>query len=263
MESRMEKYNEINIEKFQRSKKNANLYKEVYGNYGDFEDLPIPENTNEIDIENLKSLVETKNYKKNEYVDSQENNLEEDFDLPKENKVYDINALLEKAKEENAKIKKETPINRNIPNYLANLESDKNTKDIILKYDGDNDDDMPIVKEVKYSTTEIDLENNVVNTSTLSLDILSDLKPTGNTLVSEPLKEEIERVEQEKEFFDDNKIKFLKEDFDDYEEKEEDEDEFFEDDNEHIFLKILLIIIGLASVFTATFFIIKEYTNVF
>ena len=46
MESRMEKYNEINIEKFQRSKKNANLYKEVYGNYGDFEDLPIPENTN-------------------------------------------------------------------------------------------------------------------------------------------------------------------------------------------------------------------------
>lgn len=257
MESRMEKYHEVDIEEFQRSKKNANLYKEVYGKYGDFEDLPIPENTNEIDIENLKSLVGSRNSRRKEFVDNQD--LEEEIiELPKEEKVYDINTLLEKAKEENAKIKKEIPINRNVPNYLANLESDKNTKDIILKYDGDYDDDMPIVKEITYSTSEIDLDNNSINTSTLSLDILSDLKPTGNTMVSEPIKEELEN---EKEFFDD-KINFSKEDFDDSEEDEED-DEFFDEEKDHTFLKVLLIIIGLASIFTAMFFIIKEYTNIF
>jgi len=261
MESRMEKYHEVDIEEFQRSKKNAKLYKEVYGNYGDFEDLPIPENTNEIDIENLKSLVGSRNSRRKELIDTEQSNLEESMNMSIEEKVYDINTLLEKAKEENAKIKKETPINRNIPNYLANLESDKNTKDIILKYDGDNDDDMPIVKEIKYSTSEIDLENKSINTSTLSLDILSDLKPTGNTMVSEPIKEEIEELENRKEFFDD-KLKFSEDDFDE-EDDEEDDDEFFDEENDHIFLKVLLVIIGLASIFTAAFFIIKEYTNIF
>lgn len=261
MESRMEKYYEVDIEEFQRSKKNANLYKEVYGSYGDFEDLPIPENTNEIDIENLKSLVGSRNSKIKEKVKNRESFLEEDvIDMPKVEKVYDINTLLEKAKEENAKIKKEVPINKNIPNYLANLESDKNTKEIILKYDGENDDDMPIVKEVKYSTSKIDLENNSINTSTLSLDILSDLKPTGNTLISEPIKEQIEELESEKKDFYDDNLKFSKEDFAD---DEDEEDELFYEEKDHIFLRILLIIIALASIFTAAFFVLKEYTNIF
>ena len=252
MESRMEKYHNVDIEEFQRSKKNSDLYKEVYGNYGEFEDLPISENTNEIDMENLKSLVGSRTLKRKEKIQYQENFLEDEvISKPEENKVYDINTLLEKAKEENAKIKKENPINRNIPNYLASLESDKTTKEVILNYDGDEDDDLPIVK-TSYSTLKIDLENNE-NSSELSLDILSDLKPNGDTMVSEPMKEEL--LEEEKEFFDD-KLNFSKEDFDD------EEEEFFEE-KENLFLKVLLIIIGLASIFTALFFVIKEYTNIF
>ena len=252
MESRMEKYHDVDITEFQRSKKNADLYKEVYGNYGDFENLPIPENTNEIDIENLKSLVGSRSSKIKEQLENFDIG-EEVRENTKENKVYDINALLEKAKEENAKIKKEIPVNRNMPNYLANLESDKNTKEIISRYDGDNDDDMPIVKEIKYSTSEI----NNVNTSSLSLDILSDLKPNGDTLVSEPI---IEESENEKDFFDD-KVNFSKEDFD-IEKLDEEDDEFYEE-KDHLFLKVLLIIVGLASILTAAFFIIREYTNLF
>jgi len=261
MESRMEKYHDIDLEEFQRSKKNANLYKEVYGNYSDFEDLPIPENTNEIDIENLKSLVSSRNTKRKEQLENQEIDFGEEItELPKDEKVYDINTLLEKAKEENAKIKKEVPINKNIPNYLANLESDKSTKEIILKYDGDNDDDMPIVKENDYLTSEVSFIKENVNTSSLSLDILSDLKPNGDTMVSEPITEEIDvEDEVEKTFFDD-KLKFTEEDFDD---EEVEEEELFYEEKDHLFLKVLLIIIGLASVFTAAFFIIKEYTNIF
>ena len=78
MESRMNKYQEFDIEEFQRSKKNANLYKEVYGNYDDFDDLPIPENTNEIDIENLKSLVGSRTSRRKAEFESRDINTEED-----------------------------------------------------------------------------------------------------------------------------------------------------------------------------------------
>jgi len=261
MESRMEKYHDVDIEEFQRSKKNAGLYKEVYGNYDDFENLPIPENTNEIDIENLKSLVGSRASKRKEFFSNQDNFLDEEIiETPKEEKIYDINELLEIAKEENAKIKKEIPVSKSVPNYLANLESDKNTKDIILKYDGDDDDDLPIVSNSFYSTSKINLEEGSDSSSDLSLDILSDLKPNGDTTVSAPIKNEEynteELLKEKKEFFD-GKLDFSNEDFDD------DEDDEFHEEKNHLFLKVLLLIVGLASILTALFFVIKEYTNIF
>lgn len=260
MESRMEKYHDVDIDEFQRSKKNADLYKEIYGNYGDFENLPVSENINEIDIENLKSLVGSRTMKRKEIINNQDDFFENEIsELPKEDKIYDINELLEKAKEENAKIKKEVTINKNIPNYLVSLESDKNTRDIILKYDGDNDDDFPIVKEASFSTSKIDVDDNGDSSSDLSLDILSDLKPNGDTQVSKPMVEKEFNTEElkkeEREFFS-NKLNFNADDFND------DCDEFIEENN-HMFLKVLLLIIGIASIITAGFFIIKEYTNIF
>ena len=253
MESRMEKYHEIDIEQFQRSKRNAQLYKKVYGDYSDFEDLPIPENTNEIDLENLKTLMESQN--KEKQVQIEKSDLD-NVQLPKAEKVYDINTLLEKAKEENAKIKKEVPVNRNIPNYLANLESDKNTMEIILRHDEDNDIDMPIVKEAQYLTAEINFDNKTINTTSLSLDILSDLKPTGDTMVSEPIIDSTVNLEEEKDFFDKNS-NFQQEDF------EDNEEELFYEEKSYTFLKVILIIIGLAIILAVTYFAIKEYTNIF
>lgn len=256
MESRMERYDEVDINDYQRSKKNATLYKEIYGNYSDLEDLPIPENTNEIEIDSLNSIVGSRVSKRKEEVKNQDYELEDLEDNHEDSeKVYDINELLEKAKVENAKVKKEVTVNKNIPNYLANLESDKSTKDIISKYDGNDDDDMPIIKEV---VTEEEV-NDKKGDSTLSLDILSDLKPSGNTLVSEPMitEEDIEE-NQDKEFFS-SELKFDKKDF----AKGDDDEEFFEEENNHTFLKVILIIIGLSSLFTAIYFILKEYTNIF
>lgn len=256
MESRMERYDEVDINDYQRSKKNATLYKEIYGNYSDLEDLPIPENTNEIEIDSLNSIVGSRVSKRKEEVKNQDYELEDLEDNHEDNeKVYDINELLEKAKVENAKVKKEETVNKNMPNYLANLESDKSTKDIISKYDGNDDDDMPIVKEVVIKEEVNDKKGD----STLSLDILSDLKPSGNTLVSEPMiTEEDIKENQDKEFFS-SELKFDKKDF----AKGDDDEEFFEEENNHTFLKVILIIIGLSSLFTAIYFILKEYTNIF
>lgn len=256
MESRMERYDEVDINDYQRSKKNATLYKEIYGNYSDLEDLPIPENTNEIEIDSLNSIVGSRVSKRKEEVKKQDYELEDLEDNHEDNeKVYDINELLEKAKVENAKVKKEETVNKNMPNYLANLESDKSTKDIISKYDGNDDDDMPIVKEVVIEEEVNDKKGD----STLSLDILSDLKPSGNTLVSEPMiMEENIKENQDKEFFS-SELKFDKKDF----AKGDDDEEFFEEENNHTFLKVILIIIGLSSLFTAIYFILKEYTNIF
>ena len=256
MESRMERYDEVDINDYQRSKKNATLYKEIYGNYSDLEDLPIPENTNEIEIDSLNSIVGSRVSKRKEEVKNQDYELEDLEDNHEDSeKVYDINELLEKAKVENAKVKKEVTVNKNMPNYLANLESDKSTKDIISKYDGNDDDDMPIVKEVVIEEEANDKKGD----STLSLDILSDLKPSGNTLVSEPMiTEEDIKENQDKEFFS-SELKFDKKDF----AKGDDDEEFFEEENNHTFLKVILIIIGLSSLFTAIYFILKEYTNIF
>lgn len=256
MESRTDRYQELDIDNFQRSKKNADLYKEIYGNYDSFDNLPIPENTNEIDIENFKSLVESRSSKRKVQLGNADT-FDDEIVMPTEEKVYDINTLLEKAKEENAKIMKDVPVNKNIPNYLANLESDKTTKEMILKYDEDVDDDMPIVKQVQYSTSEISFDGSKVNTSSLSLDILSDLKSSDNTKTIEIVNKDI--VEKaEKEFYS-GKLEFSNSDFED---KIDDNDEFYEDDN-HVFLKTMLIIIGVTALIVALYFILKEYTNIF
>lgn len=256
MESRMERYDEVDINDYQRSKKNATLYKEIYGNYSDLEDLPIPENTNEIEIDSLNSIVGSRVSKRKEEVKNQDYELEDLEDNHEDSeKVYDINELLEKAKVENAKVKKEVTVNKNIPNYLANLESDKSTKDIISKYDGNDDDDMPIVKEVVIEEEVNDKKGD----STLSLDILSDLKPSGNTFISGGFKEEeIDKSEEEekKEFYTGN-ININEDDF------EEDDEEFIPEEKSHIFLKVMLLIIGFASLFVALYFILREYTNLF
>lgn len=266
MNSRMDRYETTSDEHLTRSEKNASLYKEIYGNYDSFENLPIDEHSNEMEISNLDSVISKRSTRVMAKEEPQEENLNINYDMPKEEKVYDINTLLEKAKEENAKIKKEElKITKNIPNYLANLESDKKTLDLITKYEKDIDEDMPIVHDVTTLTKEITIDKET--TSSLSLDILSDLKPTGDTIITEPLKEKTAKIELEtdaykeekeieKEFYS-GKMKFTKEDF-----ASDDDEDFLDKKNNHTFLKIILIVIGLSSLFTATYFILKEYFDI-
>ena len=260
MKSRMERYNELDIEDYQRTKKNATLYEEVYGDYDNFENLPLEDNINEINIENLKSLMGTRTSRLKEKIEQEEIEIqdEEKKDEVRE-KVHDINALIERARQENAKIKIEEPINKNIPNYLANLESDKNTKEIILKYNGNEDEDMPIVKKDNYLTVT---NTNNLNTSTLSLSILSDLKPNGDTQVSEPMSRGIIQKKEEEDFYS-KSLEFTKEDFEEEFEEEEDEEDFYDNKRSHPILKAFLIIFSIALVITITYFIVRQYTSIF
>lgn len=246
----MERYYENDIGEFSRSKRNASLYKEIYDDFDNLEDLPVSNNTNEIDISNLKSLIG------NDLPDSKKEDKEleiREIDNQRENdedRIYDINTLLEKAKEENAKIKKDVIIDRSIPNYLAKLDSDILTKEIISNYDGEEDDDTPIIKETDLVTSSSISVS--MNTASLSLDILSDLKPSGNTMVTDPIIEDEDK--KIKEFYS-GKFEFNNADF----ESDESDNDFDDLKSNHTFLKILLIIIGLSLLITGTYFVLKMY----
>ena len=60
MDSRSNRYytenNDDNIPST-RSSRNKKLYKEVYGRYNDLDNLPLEDNTDEIDMAKLKELV--------------------------------------------------------------------------------------------------------------------------------------------------------------------------------------------------------------
>ena len=102
MGSRMDKYNnDSNIPK--RSEKNKALYRQIYNAYDEFENLVVPSNVKEIDLTSLKKEVTSRDeYRQvKEYNDITNNKivrkeivLEEQ---KKENEIYDINELLNKA----------------------------------------------------------------------------------------------------------------------------------------------------------------------
>ena len=102
MESRMEKYYRENPEYYKRSKRNVNLYKDIDNDINDLENLPIPDNSNEIDINGLKQIISSRDeYRKAKDMGRTitRKRVEEE---PREEKrrVYDINVLLETAKNE-------------------------------------------------------------------------------------------------------------------------------------------------------------------
>ena len=60
MESRMEKYYRDNLDGFERSKKNEKLYKDVSREITELDNLPIPDNSNEIDLNGLKQIISSR-----------------------------------------------------------------------------------------------------------------------------------------------------------------------------------------------------------
>ena len=179
----------------------------------DLDNLPIPDNSNEIDIDGLKQIISSRDeYRKAKDMGrtvTRERVVEE----PKEDKrrVYDINVLLETAKNEvnkNNEVEGKKLINAN---FLTDLD-DANVPS----------NDLVEVSEV---TSENEKEKEVSNTDSLPLDILVDLKGTDNTVVTDPIvKDEVTMIEKIKdgETFYSGSFNFTKKDFAD----EEDDDNF-------------------------------------
>lgn len=264
-------------ETLSRSSRNSRLYKEVYGEYGNLDNLPIEDNTRELDMDRLRELVYN-NDKGEEHREIRE--ALDVLDVRKRNidtnRVYDINEMLEKAKYENNKLKDlvvETKSSRNILSTLEipcyeEVEEEKDEE--TLK----EDENLYMTREFKFKELNDkikELNNNVMfdeeeeeleednNDSDLSLDLLSDLKPVGNTIITKPItsdnsdykgdmhSEDTRDIDiikpsvvmKNDEFFT-NSYEFSKKDF-----NFKEDEEFFEEKRSGNFWKVLLLILAI------------------
>ena len=249
MESRMEKYYKEDLSEFNRTKRNEKLYRDISSEISELDNLPIPDNSNEIDINGLREIVSSRDgYRKAKDLGRTVTSpiREITSEVPKESsRVYDINVLLENAKNEinkSAEVNnEETKINTN---FLTNLE-DANISNI-----PEADDAMELSEEV--SSTD----KKESNTNSLPLDILVDLKGDDNTVVTDPIvKEEVTMIKKikEGETFYSGSFNFSKKDFD------EDDDEKLFDDKSHNGIKIFFLIFGFLVLAAALYFIVTRY----
>ena len=158
MASRMERYYKTE----ERSKKNARLYDEIseLGTYTNIEGVANIEKTNEINIQQIKKMLQSREeYQKNrgykEFVRTRENPAEDESQTEEEEKNYDLKDILSKAKidhsDNNIKY-------RNLKNsqfdILKNIKIEDNQEDVeeeILSH-ANNGDDLGIFDELKSNT---------------------------------------------------------------------------------------------------------------
>lgn len=260
MGSRMDKYRE-DADLPKRSDKNKELYRQIYNAYDEFENLIVPSNAREIKPDELKKeIVSRQDYKKQKDYDVVNNNGTNNSVIRKEkileeqkqeDDIYDINELLNKAKQDNAKPELITPSLTN-DDYLKKLKLDSRRTNI--------EQVKEMYEEMQEESGEED--EALMKTANLSLEILSDLKSDhDSTRVSAPIKdEELPEHIKDTDFYS-NTYKFSNKDFEGQEEEEdEDDDEDYEDeDSGGLFLKILMIVFGILLAVLAVIYFINYF----
>lgn len=167
MASRMEKYHGNVSNNSRRSVRNESLYKDIYENteYSNIENVAVMDKTNEISLEQIKELLREHESEKKNTVKKEAPKVEIE---PEEERNYDIRDILIKAKDEHVDDNKNRTLNTQY-NILKNID----------------------IKDKMSSADELELEKTLVNAAALkefddnelSLDMLSDLKSSGNTIV--------------------------------------------------------------------------------
>ena len=170
MASRMEKYHSNTSTVGRRSIKNEGLYRDIYENtrYSNISNVATIEKTNEISLDQIQELLkerEDKN-KKNPAIKKVVPAVSK---TSVDNRNYDIRDILIKAKDEHVSDNR----NRSLKNTQYNILKGYNIVDRINQKDTDN------------------FEKTLVNTrvlknyddNELSLDMLSDLKSSGSTMI--------------------------------------------------------------------------------
>ena len=287
MDSRMNKYSDEN--KMSRVSKNVELYKEISEN--ELDNFSMKSNATvignqgpEIDIEKIKKILDKKYNevpkRRSIRVEPKEEESRLIDDVP--TKEYDLNVILEKAKDEKvetyeeARVKKLRNTQFDILNNL-NIEEDK-------VVEGAQDDSKPEMKKAEEDLMEL-INTITINESKIReekdshheddmdpLSILEDLKGDENTAVydkiSEEVKEEVpKKVEEEdketettakKDKIDDSfytKSLFKKKDF-------EDDDGFnFADEGKlSVWVKVLIVLVVVAFL-VGLFLFLKSFLN--
>ena len=210
MKSRMEKYYDSNEEFVGRAAKNENLYrKKDYSVYSSNETIIAP--NNEIDITKLKDIIQSReDYQRAKSYRNMLSDKKFDYnDVPYEEdtyeeKNYDINEILKKVKDEKGNIKEEDKI-RKLRNtqydILSNLNIKcKNQEEAITKVDLETQkaELQGLIDKVTKKNSIQNEEANLLNleeqtyvtdeNNDSALDLLSDLKSEGHTIVTDPIK---------------------------------------------------------------------------
>lgn len=198
--NRMDKYNDSNVDNIpKRSDRNKELYRQIYNAYDEFENLVVPSNAKEIDLSTLKREISSRDeYKKiKDYGDITNNKVIRkeiiQEEQKKENEIYDINELIKNAVKDN-----------NIDSVISLDEKEDYLKKLRL-------DDVDLEKEV---SEDIEIDEELIKTANLSLDILSDLKGDNeDTMISAVEKDN----DDDSQFYSDQ-YQFDKSDFDNQDE---------------------------------------------
>lgn len=197
---RMDRYNENSSRQATRSNKNQELYDNIGNNtrYTNFTDVT---NANAFNLDEAKSNYTTREgyHKMKEYKDfapqpKVKKELEEFKNLyqQKENKVYDINSVLEEARKNRAE-KDDLEEKRKLKNNSYNIHTDSN-KEILEKYRQEKKDrlknsDDDEIKELINTITSKTLAGEIDQAT--SVDLLSDLMATNvMDRVEKPLPDE-------------------------------------------------------------------------
>ena len=267
MKSRMEKYYDENNQYIQkRTSKNSNLYREITNT--ELKDFNLASNakvigeneSDSVNVDRLKEILE-KNYQgvsKRSQVKLVPEIEEEELELEK-TKEYDINTILEKAREA-----------KEVDYEKERLKKLRDTQYDILKQLDINDEDEEKEGKAVGSKTKEELLN-LINTITENelqktkldldpLDILSDLKGDENTVVmgakefNEDLQLEEEKQEKEQknkadESFYSNSLTFSQSDFDDFNDLKD------EVAANKIVIKILIVLVVIALIVGTVIFI--------
>ena len=162
MASRMDRYYKTE----ERSKKNASLYEEIgkISAYNNIEGIVNIENTNEINIQQIKQMLQSReNYQKNrEYKELVRTKESPDIEKPEiieEEKNYDLKDILNKAKidhsDKNIKYRNlknsQFDILKNL-NIVDDTKEEEDLQQIINEAEKSNGDDLGIFDELKSNT---------------------------------------------------------------------------------------------------------------
>lgn len=270
MASRMDRYNESKSN-ITRSAKHQNMYNSISSsNYLNYEKLPVSSNVNEIDINTLKKIATNRDeYRKLKELEDtmviKRNKIIERKEEVQEEKIRDINELIEKARGEREKLMGvQEKISNTHYNFLNSLEANEDYEKLEKEKQKELDK-LEMTRQYKFQTKRLNenptIEQIISDTAKLSLEILEDLKPSDNTVVTKPVSEEEKRNYEIKEMdkkeekdsdFYSNTYTFSKKDF-------FGDGELDESKKSNIVWKVILVILTIVIIVLATIYALNYF----
>ena len=194
MPSRMERYYETRDDGPSRARKNQDLYEQIYDeksfevsdykakDYSNVSGVAEAPDSNTIDIQKIREMMKSREEKNKDKQNYKEIQPEYEEDIIEEPKNYDINDVLNKAKDERP-IESDSDYHslKNVElNILKNLnieekKEDENDKEVL----SDDKEELPELINTITNTSML----NKLGDKELSLDLLEDLKSNGTTMI--------------------------------------------------------------------------------